>query len=834
MNIYRPPQGDYRECCRLISEAFNLADAKDNSDFFVMGDFNINYKDTKSPSFKELDFTMKSLGLTQLISEPTRNNIRNGIDNSSVLDLIFTNSDFISRAELFDINLSDHIPVMTTRKKLYVKSKKVEFKGRSYKNYNKDLFQDSLVNSNWDNYFANDDPNNLWDIMREKILDSISPLCPLRSFRVPEAKEPWITNEALEAIRDKDNLLKRARRTKSEGDWENARRAQNTVCKDINNLRRDYLLQQQTLHRDDPKKFWKTIGSIIPGKNHFSDHVWLKDSSTHSNIEQQNTADYMNKFFTNIGPTLAKSHKKQWVYYGETVEEAVDDLFTDTDEVIKLCREIETLKSSGMDEISSKICKDAFLVLANQLVHLFNSSFRTGIFPELWKVAKVIPLFKGGDRESVGNYRPISLLPLPGKLMEKIVHNRISTFLEGAKFLSENQGGFRKGFSTVSTIADLTNDLFTEVNRGRTTLAAFVDLKKAFDTVNFDILLKKLNFAGVRDSVAKWCKSYLTGRSQKTIVNGSTSSPLPISCGVPQGSVLGPLFFLVYVNDIQTAVVDCRIKLYADDSVLYQSGVNALEASTKLQKSLDTFCLWCDVNKLTINTKKTKLMVFGSRSKVKKANHVKIYMKGDTLQKVPTFKYLGLILDPTLNFNHHIASVVRNVLHKMTLLAKVKQFLQNNTALQIYKSMLLPYLDYADVIFHKSNSRDLNKLQRLQNRCLRICLGYDRRFSTERVHKISSTPFLHDRRNAHILNFMFCRKDNRALLNTREIRTRAHDAPLFNIAIPRCEAFKRSIGYFGASIWNGLEPQVRNTDSYLAFKYLSRKRMLHPLTLIDI
>ena len=238
-----------------------------------------------------------------------------------------------------------------------------------------------------------------------------------------------------------------------------------------------------------------------------------------------------------------------------------------------------------------------------------------------------------------------------------------------------------------------------------------------------------------------------------------------------------------------------------------------------LQVGLNKTSEWCTINKLTINTKKTKLMVFGSRSKIKKAKNVKILLNGDKIQKVPTFKYLGLVLDSTLNYNHQTSQIIRTVLHKMTLLAKMKRYLKKDVAVLIYKTMILPYLDYGDVIFHRSNSGDLSQLQRLQNRCLRICLGYDKRFSTNKAHKLALAPFLDDRRIAHVHNFMFIRKNKQHLLNNREIRTRAHDAPLFDVKIPRCEAFKRCIGYLGSEMWNSLTPEIRNIDCYMLFEY---------------
>ena len=665
------------------------------------------------------------------------------------------------------------------------------------------------------------------------MLKNIEAMCPMKSFRVSEFKEPWMTNEAIEAIRDKDRALSRARRTKKEEDWVQAKQLRNSVGRDIENLRADYLKNQQEAHRDDPKKFWKNIATVIPGKKGNQGTIWLK-SETGEDIDPQETSAHINKFFTNIGPELAKKHKTEWKYYGEMIPNSVDDIRTDQVEVMNLCKQIEIMKASGMDKLSARVCKDAFLVLSDQLAFLFNRSLSREIFPDSWKVAKVIPLFKGGDREQVGNYRPVSLLPLPGKILEKIVHKRITQFWETNNFLSADQGGFRKGYSTVATIADLTDDLFTQINQGNTTLATFFDLRKAFDTVSTSILQKKLERSGVRNGVLRWCSNYLSNRYQCTYANGFTSSLLPVSCGVPQGSVLGPLFFLVFVNDIQGAIDECSIKLYADDTVLYQSGVNSEEAAFKLQESVNLFANWCEINSLTINIAKTKTVAFGSRHKVKKAKKAVIKLDGEELKQVPSYKYLGMIVDSTLNYNLHVNQVIRTVLHKLILLSKMKKYLRDDTALSIYKSMILPYFDYADVIFSKALNKDIGKLQKLQNRCLKICMGKERRYSSDAAHKLANVPFLKDRREAHVLNFMYNRKSKVHLLNNREIRTRAHDAPLFEIPIPRCEAFKRSVRYFGATSWNGLPPDIRNKNSYLEFKYTQKVRMLQPLARIQI
>ena len=229
-------------------------------------------------------------------------------------------------------------------------------------------------------------------------------------------------------------------------------------------------------------------------------------------------------------------------------------------------------------------------------------------------------------------------------------------------------------------------------------------------------------------------------------------------------------------------------------------------------------------------------MALGSRSKVKKAKNVELYIDGIKLKHVCSFKYLGFTLDSTLNYSNHIATVIRTVSYKLVLLSKIKRYLTNESATQLYKSMILPYFDYGDVIYSKAYNKDIDRLQRLQNRSLRLCgsVNQNRIYTSDERHKLAKTPFLKDGRIAHTLNFMYKRTNKHSLLNTREIRTRAHDAPLFNVTIPRCEAFKRSVGYHGSVNWNNLDVATRNINSFLKFKLLQSHNMLNPLNNIII
>ena len=403
----------------------------------------------------------------------------------------------------------------------------------------------------------------------------------------------------------------------------------------------------------------------------------------------------------------------------------------------------------------------------------------------------------------------MSLLPLPGKLLEQVAQANMLNFLDVHDVISKEQGGFRKGFSTASTIASLTDKLLININRGLISLAAFSDLRKAFDTVNHNILLKKLSNYGIRNVNLDWCSNYLTNRTQRTLANGCMSDELRVSCGVPQGSVLGPLFFILYIDVVQEALDEANLKLYADDTVIFESGESTNEVVDKIQTVLNKFSLWCHANKLSLKASKTKLMAFGTRHKVKKCKDVVVKLENTNLQIVPSYKYLGFMLDSTLSFNRHVSTVIKIVAYKVNLLSKIRKYLTENVPIKIYKSMILPYFDYGDVIYDAANSGLLEKLQRLQNRGLKICKGFERRFNTNRLHSLAKCPMLKDRREIHLNNFMYYRLTDPLSRELRGLNTRAHDAPLFKVKVPRIETYKRAVEYRGAVQWNNLTVEMR-------------------------
>ena len=795
-------------------------------EIFILGDFNINYRTPNHQDTKLLKWFEQRSSLKHIIKDITRFSNLN-----SCIDLIFSDSLFLNDFGTLDVNLSDH--AFVTRK--HIKKVKVSsrFTGRSYLNFNPELFVRNLNNLEWEELYNSENPDQAWDFMCSQIESVIDIMCPIKDFNIKQMKDPWITNEILEAIHDKDYLLARAKRSNDHDDWVLARRRRNEVKNLVKHAKSNFIKDNLNHYEKDSNKFWKSLGDILPTKNSKENHkIILKDENGILISDDKIAANKMNTFFTSIGPSLARDINEPWVYSGDICDNTLLDFITNSDEVIKLLKEIDTGKASTVPNLASKILKPALISLVEQLTFIFNMCFRQGTFPKSWKIATVIPLPKEGDLSQCTNFRPISLLPLPSKVLEQIIHHRVNTFCEENNILNEFQGGFRKNHSTTATVAQFTDNLYNAINDQNHSITTFIDFYKAFDTVNHKILLQKLSKIGIRGNTNLLIKNYLENRTQKTCLNGVDSNLDNIVCGVPQGSVLGPLLFLIYINDLCNVIANCNIHLYADDTVLVYSAPDIYTAHLHLQNDLNNLANWCKGNKLSINIKKTKSMIVGTRSMVKKHPILpRLKIDGKTIDYVFQYKYLGVTLDEILSFHAHLNNTIKIVSHKKILLHKIRCYITEDAAVKIYKSMILPYVDYGDIFYMNANSGLVEKLQTLQNRALRICFTARLITPTQILHRSAQISKLKPRRITHLVNYMFKNKSNIRYLNVRNINTRLHDAPVFKTTCtkPNCEKFKANVYYNGAMAWNNLAVNIRNIETYEIFKTTQKKWALSQL-----
>ena len=321
-------------------------------------------------------------------------------------------------------------------------------------------------------------------------------------------------------------------------------------------------------------------------------------------------------------------------------------------------------------------------------------------------------------------------------------------------------------------------------------------------------------------------RKLLSQRQQCTMVNGQISELASISCGVPQGSILGPLLFLVYINDLSNVITHTSLYLYADDTVLLSMGPDITQCKINMQLDLTRIATWCHSNKLSLNIKKTKCMLFGSRVRLKHTRCPKLSIDNTNIDFVHQYKYLGVILDPHLTFNKHLNNIIKITSHKINLLSKIKQYLTESASLTIYKSMILPYFDYGDILFINSPNKLLGKLDKLQKRAIKLCLRPGEHIPEDMLLRSANVAKLSKRRDSHLLNFMYKKKTSIELLDIKDVNTRARAAPLFKTIIPKYEKYKNSVLYSGAVRWNSLPVNVRNIDSFESFKTLQKKNMM--------
>ena len=823
-NCYRPPTGNIDNFLKYLGDAVETINL-DRKDLFIMGDINIDTLDKKKGVSAEWRETIKTLGLEQVIREATRYSQQ----KSSCIDTIITNCTNCSSAGVIDMNLSDHEAVFVVKKKIKTQATRSDFYGRSYRYFDKDVFCAMLNDCNWDHFYNAVDVNEKWAIYIKNVKDVTDRLCPMKLFRTKSARDPWITDEIIEQIKDKDRALRRAKRTKNDQHWQIARRLRNDCLRATRNSKSDFIKNELNNNAGDSKKFWKNINTLLKPNSGKSTILDLKEQDSGISITHESTADFINNYFAQIGPKLAEHFKEPWKQFQQPLNENMGDVSADIDEVTKLCNNISTTKSSAIKDIASRVIKAAFLWDIGKFTDILNLSLLTNIVPDSWKVATVIPIPKEGKSSDVNNLRPISLLPVQGKILEKIVNDRLTNYLEQHNLLDSKQGGFRSKHSTIDTAVRFTEAIYKNMNDNKFTVATFVDMRKAFDTVNHHILRQKLLNLGVNVNLCKWIGNYLSNRMQCTLANGHLSQMAEITCGVPQGSVLGPKLFLIYVNDMGNSIHNLDYFLYADEAVLFMSGSVKNDVQLAVNRELKCFGDWCNVNALTVNTKKTKFLCFGTNSQISKCADLTLRFATTNLDRVHIYKYLGITLDSHLNFKKHIMDCRKTSAHKVYMLSKVRRYIDQETSIHLYKSMIMPVIDYGDIVYSGAPCTILEKLQKIQNRALRICLQADYHLPVITMHQRTNVPNLKVRRYAHLNNYIYSRKQDTEYLVTREVRTRRFDAPVLETVRPQIEKYKKGTMYRGIAQWNTLDVQTRNTDEVTTFKEAQKKRMMETL-----
>ena len=453
-------------------------------------------------------------------------------------------------------------------------------------------------------------------------------------------------------------------------------------------------------------------------------------------------ASGFNDFFSSIGKDLVSKISITARHFREFMGERVvtDFVFAPlTPQVLcKIANRMKPKTSCGADFISSKLLKEILPIIIEPLCHIFNLSLQTGYLPEQFKVAKVVPVFKSGDRQEFTNYRPISLLSSFSKLLERVVARQMEGFLRVNDILYKHQYGFRREHNTSHPVLHFLNNIYEALNNEvpKYCLGIFLDLKKAFDTVDRKILLKKLAHYGFRGVANQWFESYLQGRKQFVSINGIDSELKAIDYGVPQGSVLGPILFLIFINDLARAT-NFSTFMFADDTTFQISSQNLTQLTHLANCELEKASVWFQCNKLTLNVSKTKFIIFRNRSMKLPQEDIVLKIGTESLERVGTemplknFKFLGHIIDEHLTWSDHISHVRSKVSSGNYALAKTKHLLPPKIRLTLYNSLVRSHLEYGIITWGGARASKLRSIEIAQKKAIRNVAGKPSNSHTE-------------------------------------------------------------------------------------------------------
>lgn len=658
--------------------------------------------------------------------------------SGTCIDHVFLRTKLPSSTIVAQTTVTDHKTILFC---VECKPKRI-FSAVNHNKIDKDAFKKDIMSIDFEPIYSNHDPEKTMTYLCEKIHtaivnNTITKTLPKRKRII----KPWITAGLLKCIKNRDRLHKKHKNSPNNEIIKLTYTRYRNYCNSLlKKLKRIYERNLISKAGNNNKKIWEAIKDITnTSKNKTTPNELLKLAQT-----PEQSLNEINKYFINVGKKLAEEiEKNKNIQNTNTQLKNTNSLKqnlksfvllpTDEIELEGLLLGLKNDSAPGLDKISNKLLKDIRSFIIPPLTHIFNNCIDVGVFPEVLKRSAIVPIHKKGDKDLVSNYRPISILPSLSKLLEKILNTRLIGFLENNNLLSENQFGFRKGRSANDAVLGLTEYISTNLDNNKKVITIFLDLAKAFDTVSVPLLLTKLEAIGVRDKEHKLFQSYLSNRYQRVRLGNHISSELPISFGVPQGSILGPSLFLVYINDLlEIDQFNGKIISYADDTALSFVGRRWDEVHRTAQSGFDYVNQWLHDNILTLNIEKSKYITFSIRAPNYDKNKFNIVAHEcsiprstkcscSSLENVTNIKYLGIVVDQNLSFQDHIEMLSGRVRKLIYVFKNLRHVLDPSRLKQTYLALCQSILTYGITSWGGASKTLLKKLEVAQRAVLKVC-----------------------------------------------------------------------------------------------------------------
>ncbi len=868
-NIYRPPTNinsnltPEQQLEKFIDIYGNLQAKLSllNKNSYILADFNIDilkFQDhNKTNDFLECNFAN---GYLPMISKPTRF----GHTNASCIDNIFINNISNSYTSGVILNpISDHYPCFIFSESCKPKNNPKYVTFREFNQEKFDQFSEILNSQSWEDVISINNTQTSFDNFMNFYTETFNSVFPLKKVRFNKKihkKEPFMTNGLLKSRFKKLKLAAKYSKSKTVLNTTRYKQYRDIYNSLIKLSKKMYFKDIILENKSDLKKQWQILREALRKTNDKSSTInEIKyEGLTFSN--HKDIAAQFNKHFTTIANKIEENINPSFSDPCEFLNES-NSLFNlgqiYPKDVIDVVKAMDPKNSTDMFGISNSILKKIINFIAVPLCHIINRSFLTGVIPVQLKIAKVLPICKlkpsdAGDKSLPTNYRPISLLPIFSKILEKIVANKLNDFLLENEILFKHQYGFQAKKSTLHPIMHLLNELALAKNNNKVSIGVFCDISKGFDTISHDILLKKLEKIGVRNKELDWFKNYLNQRRQFVVIGDETSEYLEITKGVPQGSILGPILFLIYINDLPRAT-DLFTMLFADDTSFVVSGNNLNDIITKLNNELKKINNWFRANKLCLNAEKTKIMIFNKREDTIDWEDINVFIDSNNdnennpelinkigvvngRSKVPAIKFLGVFIDSNLSFKYHIDFIRKKVSSSLYMINRAKNILCKKSLTTLYHSFIHSHLLYCLPIWSSCPKSYLEPLIKLQKKAIRIITGTKYNSHTaDKFTKLNIMPlpqladyskllFMYDYINDKLpLSFQETwKRKNEVYNNIRN--NRRMDGDHFYIPIIRFKSIEKLPYFCFPDLWN------KNCFNDLLNSYQPRKMFIKNLT----
>ena len=844
--VYRSPSQDQSEFDNFTVN-FELLLSKLHAEnpfsVIVTGDFNCRSSqwwenDIENNEGKLFEQTTSDLGLHQLISEPTH---LMG-DSKSCIDLIFSDQPNLVIESGVHQSLHEQCHHQIVFGKLSVSNVSPPPHTRRIWYYDKADFvaiMKSIGMFRWQEHLEKITcPNEQVKLLNEVLLNIYSNYIPNQVKTIRPREAPWITRNIKKFLRKKNHAYKTFVRNGQPGDkLEGIQKMTSDGAKMIENAKQNYLRKTgQTLANPGTsrKTYWSLINTLLNKAKIPIIPPLLENGLFITDFTEK--AQLFNDYFILQCTTIDTGSGLPRNIPVPT--SLISDLNISEEKILNIIRSLNPNKAHGWDEISIRMIKISDASLLTPLRIIFTNCLRQGVFPEIWRCANVVPVHKKNEKNVKSNYRPISLLPIFGKMFEKLVYDSLYSHLVFCNLLNPNQSGFRPGDSTVNQLISITHTIFKafDCNPSLDVRSVYLDISKAFDRVWHDGLIYKLKRCGVSGKLLSLIQSFLKDRKQRTVLNGKCSNWGDISAGVPQGSILGPLFFLVYINDL-TADLKCNVKLFADDTSLFTVVREANEAASDMNHDLQLISQWAHDWRMSFNPdpQKQAVELLFSRKR-NEIDHPVILFNNIPVKKVNEHKHLGIILDSKLSFSAHIKCAISKTRKGIGLLKYLSKYLPRHTLSELYKLYVRPHLDYGDVIYHIpdkvcefsqtiSLSNLMEKLESVQYSAARAVTGTWKGTSREKLYIELGWESLSSRRWSRRLTLFYKIMNNLTPLYTKEPIPQPHQSNycLRNQGVvgrmrARTEQFQSGFYPNCISEWNKLDPEIRLAPSVAVFK----------------